>query len=99
MSGLATLSHKETMTRIPYFAFLSLMLSTLFMYFLALGMSVPTANLVVYMNDAHKAKSLIEWVAFVFIGVISSAVWCALWVWFKRSEKVCVDHFTRSKQA
>lgn len=69
------------------------------MYFLTLGLSIPTAKLVVYMNDAHKAKSLVEWAAFLIIALISSAAWCALWVWFKRSEKVCVDHFTRSKQA
>lgn len=77
------------------FAFLSLMASAFLIYFFALGMSEPTATIVKYMNDAHKSKTCGEWAVFIVGALLFTGIWCGLWVWFKRSEKICVDHFCR----
>ncbi len=72
--------------------FLQLMISAFLLFFLTVGLAKPAAaELLVYMNDKNVTKPIAEWVIFYITAPIATAVWCLLWVWFKKSEKYCIE--------
>lgn len=70
--------------------FFQLMLSGAGLFVLSVGLAQPFAGMVVHMN-APDFKPLSEWGVFSGLSLLCGALWCACWVWFKRSEKRCVE--------
>ncbi len=67
------------------------MASAFLLFFLTVGLAKPAAELFVYMNDKNVTKPIAEWVIFSITAPIATAAWCLLWVWFKKSEKHCIE--------
>jgi len=73
--------------------FLQLMFAVFILFFLTVGLGKASAELVVYMNDAKVEKTITEWLIFGIGTPIATAVWCVVWIWFKKSEKHCIEFF------
>jgi ABC-type polysaccharide/polyol phosphate export permease len=73
--------------------FIQLMFAVFLLFFLTVGLGKATADLVVYMNDAKVSKPVSEWVVFWVSAPLATAFWCLLWIWFKKSEKQCIELF------
>lgn len=71
--------------------FIQLMGSVFLIFFLTVGIGKETAEALRYMNDPETVKSTISWIIFWVFGPICLALWCFLWIWFKKSEKKCLD--------
>lgn len=69
------------------------------MFFFAVVLGEPTAEIILKMNDKNVTKTVVEQAVFWIGAVISTGVWCLLWVWFKKSEKVCVDYWQNQSSA
>lgn len=46
-----------------------------------------------FMMNSHESKPFFVWIQYVGIAIFSSLVWTLLWLFFKKSEKVCLDCF------
>ena len=73
--------------------FAQLMFAVFLLFFLTIGLGKASADLVVYMNNSKVSKSISEWVFFGIGAPIATAAWCLLWIWFKNSEKHCIELF------
>ena len=68
-----------------YFAMLGASAGVLF--FLAVGLTKPFENLVVYFNDSKAEKPLSEWAQFLIMSTFVGSIWSAAYLWFKGCEK------------
>ncbi len=73
--------------------FVQLMLSVFLIFFLSVGIGKETAELIRYMNNPEAIKPAKVWIIFWILGPICLGFWCFLWIWFKKSEKKCLDLF------
>lgn len=71
--------------------FSQLMCAVFILFFLTVGMGTASADVLIYMNDNSISKPLWQWAVFLVGAPISTAVWCLLWIWFKKSEKLCIE--------
>ena len=75
--------------------FVQLMFSVFVLFFLSVGLGKESADLITYMNNSTTTKKTVEWVWFLIGAPIATAVWCVFWLWFKSSEKKCIDWFNK----
>jgi hypothetical protein len=75
--------------------FVQLMFAAFCLYFLAVGLAEPTGELLRYFNDRNNDIPATGWAVFVPGVVIGAVLWSALWVWFKASEKCCIEALKR----
>lgn len=61
--------------------------------FFAVTLGEPTAKIVMEMKDKDIDPTVFEQAVFWAGSFIFTVVWCLTWVWFKKSEKVCVDYW------
>ena len=73
--------------------FIQMMFAVFLLFFLTVGLGKASADLVVYMNNAKVSKPISEWVVFGLGAPLATAFWCLLWIWFKKSEKHCIELF------
>lgn len=73
--------------------FIQLMGSVFLIFFLTVGIGNETAEALKYMNNPETIKTTKTWAIFWISGPILLALWCLLWIWFKKSEKQCLDLF------
>jgi hypothetical protein len=71
--------------------FFQLMFAVFVLFFLTIGLGKASADLVVYMNDPKTQKSTAEWAIFAIGAPVATAIWCILWLWFKKAEKHCIE--------
>ena len=71
--------------------FIQLVFAVFLLFFVTVGLGKASADLLVYMNDAKVSKSISEWVVFGVGAPLATAIWCLLWIWFKKSEKNCIE--------
>lgn len=71
--------------------FAQLMFSVFVLFFLSVGLGKASADLITYMNNPAIEKKTVEWVWFFIGAPIATAVWSIFWLWFKKSEKNCID--------
>lgn len=73
-------------------SFLSLMASLFLMFIAAVILGEPAASFVVSYNDPSVVKSVLDHTWF-WLGVfVCTFYYAMLWVWFKKSEKACVEY-------
>lgn len=71
--------------------FAQLIFTTFLLFFLTVGLGKASADLVIYINDAKTHKSVGQWVIFAIGAPTATAIWCIIWLWFKKSEKHCIE--------
>lgn len=67
------------------------MFTVFLLFFLTVGLGKAASDLLIYMNDAKVSKPISEWVIFGVSAPLATAIWCLLWIWFKKSEKHCIE--------
>lgn len=73
--------------------FTQLIFLTFLLFFLTTAMGKATADVVLYMNNPEKQKTVKEWVIFFIGAPVFTAIWCLLWILFKNAEKKCLELF------
>lgn len=73
--------------------FFQLMGAIFLMFFIAAILGKPTVDLVVKMNDKNLETTIVEQIFFWGGACIFTGTWALIWVWFKKSEKVCVEYW------
>ena len=76
-----------------WFNFLQLVFAVFLIFFCAVTLGEPAAEIVLKMNDRSIYKTYFEQVVFWVSAIIITGIWCMIWIWFKKSEKVCVDYW------
>ena len=71
-------------------AFIWLMLSGAFLFFISAYFADPFKELVKVMND-NKPKPMNSWYFFLIMSLAVGSIWGSAWVIFKYAEKKCVD--------
>lgn len=71
--------------------FLQLTASVFIMFFFAVTLGESTAGIILKMNDKAFDKTILDHAVFWTGAFVSTGIWGLLWLWFKKSEKVCVD--------
>ena len=79
--------------------FIQLMFAAFLLFFLTAMMGKASVDLVVYMNDPKVSKQISEWVVFGVGAPLATALWGLLWIWFKISEKYCIELFGKLQAA
>lgn len=74
------------------------MASVFTMFFFAVVLGEPTAEIILKMNDKNVGKTAVEQAVFWVGALTFTGIWCLLWLWFKKSEKVCVDYWLSQKK-
>lgn len=41
--------------------------------------------------NSHESKPFFAWIQYIGIAIFFSLVWALMWLFFKKSEKVCLD--------
>ena len=92
--------NKKTLKRKTFLSNLLQLAFVLFiMFFLTTGLYEISKDIILEMNT-QKNHSTWEWVQFIFFATLFSIVWATLWLWFKKTEKICLDYiFQQEKQS
>lgn len=77
--------------------FAMLMFTAFVLFFITVGIGKVSADFLIYMNDQKSQKSTVEWMIFAIGAPIATAVWCIIWLWFKKSEKQCIELMSEVK--
>lgn len=71
--------------------FVQLCTSAFILFVLSAMLGTSFVGLVRHMNDSATTKSLAEWLAFWIGAPLTTALWATVWIWFKKSEKRCLE--------
>lgn len=77
--------------------FIQLMLSASFLFIASAILAQPLIDVVEFMNTNNVKRAYSEWVMFVIFLTVSAFVWSGAWLWFKYSEKRCMDYLASRK--
>lgn len=75
--------------------FIQMMFTVFILFFLTVELGKVSADLLTYMNDTKISKPISRWVLFAVGAPLATAIWCMFWIWFKISEKKCIEMLSR----
>lgn len=65
------------------------------MFTLGVFSSNAVIDILTYMNNPQELKTNSDWLVFGISSIIATYFWTALWLWFKTTEKRCIEYMEK----
>jgi Mg2+/citrate symporter len=78
--------------------FIQIMAAVFLIFIFAALLGDSTISAINTFNDKNIEKSVTDHLVFWVLAILFTAIWSAVWVWFKKAEKVCIEYWLSKRK-